>query len=158
MATAAPLSASAVTMLVSRRVKPGHEAAFAQAAEDMIAAAQQFAGHLGGQTVHPAADDEADGAAGNLYHSVFAFDTPEHLQAWQTSPERTRCLQAMPPHTLSSSTLREVSGLGHWFSSALAAAHKPPPRWKVALATWLVAPQLTRLLKPFLYPLVRDNT
>lgn len=134
MATAAPQHASAVTVLVTRRVKPGHEAAFVQASDAMTAAARLFAGHLGGQMVPPEADVAV--AERNLYHTVFAFDTPEHLQAWQSSPERTRCLQALAPHTLRSSKLREVSGLGHWFTPA-GAAHKPPPRWKVALVTWL---------------------
>lgn len=133
--TSSPQAASAVTVLVSRRVKPGHEAAFIQAADAMTAQARLFAGHLGGQMIHP--DAEADDAESNLYHTVFAFDTPEHLQAWQTSPERTRCLQALAPHTLSSSPLREVSGLGHWFTPAGAAPHQPPPRWKVAVVTWL---------------------
>jgi antibiotic biosynthesis monooxygenase (ABM) superfamily enzyme len=135
MATVAHPQASAVTVLVSRRVKPGHEAAFVQAADAMTAAARQFSGHLGGQMVHPEA--EADEAERNLYHTVFAFDTAAHLQAWQTSSERTRCLQALAPHTLSSSQLREVSGLGHWLTPPGARAHPPPPRWKVALVTWL---------------------
>lgn len=198
MASAALSSAArAVTVLVSRRVKPGHEAAFIEAANAMTAAARPFAGYLGGQMVHPGADEAAAESESNLYHTVFAFDTPEHLLAWQTSPERTRCLQAMAQHTLSASTLREVSGLGHWFTPTGAPAHQPPPRWKVALVTWLgicptvyvlflvvapfladwpllprvmvitvlvvllmtwvVAPQLTRLLKPFLYPSARGN-
>ncbi len=135
MSAAARQPVSAVTVLVSRRVKPGHEAAFVQASDSMTAAARVFAGHLGGQMVHP--DTQADEEEINLCHTVFAFDTPEHLQAWQTSPERTRCLQAIAPHTLSSSQLREVSGLGHWFTPPGVAALKPPPRWKVALVTWL---------------------
>lgn len=135
MATVPPQAASAVTVLVSRRVKPGHEAAFEQASEAMTAAARLFAGHLGGEMIHP--DDEGGDEERNLYHTVFAFDTPAHLQAWQTSPERTRCLQAIAPHTLSSSKLREVSGLGHWFTSPSGGIHKPPPRWKVAIVTWL---------------------
>ena len=152
MVTAAHPPASAVTVLVSRRVKPGHEAAFVQAADAMTAVAQLFAGHLGGQMVHP----EADEAEGNLYHTVFAFDTPEHLQAWQTSPERTRCLQAMAPHTLSSSKLREVSGLGHWFTPTGATAHKPPPRWKVALVTWLGICPTVYVLFLLVAPLLAD--
>lgn len=137
MASVPPQATSAVTVLVSRRVKPGHEAAFVQGSEAMTAAAQLFPGHLGGQMIHPEADDEGGNEERNLYHTVFAFDTPEHLQAWQTSPERSRCLQAIAPHTLSSSKLREVSGLGHWFTPPGGAAHQPPPRWKVATVTWL---------------------
>ncbi len=135
MATAVPQAASAVTVLVSRRVKPGHEAAFEQASQAMTAAARPFAGYLGGQMVHP--DPEVDDEESNLYHTVFAFDTPEHLQAWQTSPERAERLQAIAPHTLSSTQLRPVSGLGLWFTPAGGTAQKPPPRWKVAVVTWL---------------------
>ena len=135
MATAISRAASAVTVLVSRRFKPGHEAAFEQASDAMTAAAKLFPGHLGGQMVHP--DPEGDDEESNLYHTVFAFDTTEHLQVWQTSSERTACLQAIAPHTLSSSKLREVSGLGHWFTPPGVAAHQPPPRWKVAVVTWL---------------------
>ena len=135
MATAVHPSASAVTVLVSRRVKPGHEAEFMQAADAMTAAASRFAGYLGGHLVRPEAD--ADEQEHNLFHTVFAFDNPAHLQAWQTSPERMRCLETMAAHTFSSSKLREVSGLGHWFATAGAPAHQPPPRWKVAVVTWL---------------------
>ena len=122
-------------MLVSRRVKPGHEVAFEQASAAMTLAARPFPGYLGGQLVHP--DPDGDEQEGNLYHTVFAFDTPEHLQAWQNSPERAARLQAIGPHTLSSTRLREVSGLGHWFTPPSGAAHQPPPRWKVAVVTWL---------------------
>ena len=135
MSTAATPAADAVTVLVSRRVKPGHEAAFEQASQIMTAAARPFPGYLGGQMVHP--DPEVDAEESNLYHTVFAFDTPAHLQAWQTSPERAERLQAIAPHTLSSTQLRPVSGLGHWFTPPGGAVHKSPPRWKVAVVTWL---------------------
>lgn len=135
MATFDPRAASAVTVLVSRRVKPGHEAAFEQVSEAMTAAARLFPGYLGGQLVRP--DAQADDEDSNLYHTVFAFDTPAHLQAWQSSPERTERLQAIAPHTLGSTRLREVSGLGHWFTPPAGAAHQPPQRWKVAVVTWL---------------------
>lgn len=137
MSTAAHLPASAVTVLVSRRVKPGYEAAFVRAADAMAEAAHRFPGHLGGQMVHPEGEVDEDDTQRNLFHTVFAFDTPEHLQAWQNSPEPAARLQAIAPHTLSSTRLREVSGLGHWFTPAGGVAHQPPPRWKVAVVTWL---------------------
>lgn len=135
MATAVPKVASAVTVLVSRRVKSGHVPAFEQASLAMTAAARTFSGYLGGQMVRP--DEQADDEEINLYHTVFAFDTSAHLRDWQNSPERAECLQALAPHTLGSTKLREVSGLGHWFTPPAGAEHQPPPRWKVAVVTWL---------------------
>lgn len=135
MASTDPHTASAVTVLVSRRVMPGHEAAFEQESEAMTAVAQLFPGYLGGRQVCP--DAQADDEESNQYDAVFAFDTPEHMQAWQTSSVRTERLQAIAPHTLSSTRLREVSGLGHWFNPPTGAVHQSPPRWKVAVVTWL---------------------
>lgn len=178
----------AVTVLITRRVTPGHEAAFEQASHDMTAAARSFPGYLGGQLVRPEAEGGADAA---LYNVVFAFDTAAHLQAWQESPVRSLALAAIAPH-IEGQSVRQVSGLGHWFAAPTGPKQSPPPRWKVAVVTWLgicptvfalfvllgellapwpllprvmlltalvvlimtwlVAPQLTRLLKPWLYP------
>lgn len=179
----------AVTVLITRRVKPGHEPAFEHASGDMTAAARAFPGYLGGQLVRPDVDSSSADAA--LYHVVFAFDTSEHLQGWQASPTRSLALAAIAPH-IEGQTLRQVSGLGHWFTAPTGPKQNPPPRWKVAVVTWmgicptvyllflllgellapwpllprvmlltalvvltmtwLVAPQLTQLLKPWLYP------
>jgi antibiotic biosynthesis monooxygenase (ABM) superfamily enzyme len=187
--------AGAVTVLVTRRVKVGHEAAFEQASRDMTAAASGFPGYLGGQLVHP--DEEGSGDEPHLYHVVFAFDTAAHLQGWQQSPTRSLGLAAIAPH-IESQTLRQVSGLGYWFAAPVGPKQNPPPRWKVAVVTWLgicptvfalflllgpllaawpllprvmlltalvvlvmtwgVAPQLTQLLKPWLYPAMRSTT
>lgn len=183
----------AVTVLVTRRVKAGHEAAFEQASAHMTAAASAFPGYLGGQLVCPDAEGSDDPV---LYHVVFAFDTAEHLQGWQQSPARSLGLAAIAPH-IEGQTLRQVSGLGHWFAAPVGPKQMPPPRWKVAvvtwlgicptvyvlflllgewlapwpllprvmlltalvvlLMTWLVAPQLTQLLKPWLYPAMQGG-
>lgn len=141
----------AVTVLITRRVKAGHEAAFEQASSDMTAAASAFPGYLGGQLVHP--DEEGDDAT--LYHVVFAFDTPEHQQGWQQSPTRSLALAAIAPH-IEGQTVRQVSGLGHWFAAPVGPKQTPPPRWKVAVVTWLgICPTvyaLFVLLGPLLAP------
>jgi hypothetical protein len=126
--------AGAVTVLITRRVKAGHEAAFEQAMADMTAAASGFPGYLGGQLVRP--DDEGSGDEANLYHVVFAFDSPEHQQGWQQSPTRSLGLAAIAPH-IEAQSQRQVSGLGHWFAAPVGPKQAPPPRWKVAVVTWL---------------------
>jgi hypothetical protein len=124
---------AAVTVLITRRVKPGHEAAFEAAMATMTAAASAFPGYLGGQLVRP--DDEGSGDEVNLYHLVFAFDSPEHQQGWQVSPTRSLGLAAIAPH-IEGQTQRQVSGLGHWFAAPVG-SKQAPPRWKVAVVTWL---------------------
>lgn len=124
-------SAAAVTVLVTRRARAGREADFVRANEGMMAEARGFSGHLGGYLVHPS---HPEGADARLFHVLFAFDTPENLRAWQDSPERASWLSAMAPHTESESGHRLIPGLEYWFALP---GRSPPPRWKVAIVTWL---------------------
>ena len=179
----------AVMRLVSRRVKSGYEVEFERAMEKFIDAAVNFPGCLGAQLVHP--EDEV-GVEDTLYHAVLAFKDPDCLHTWHNSQVRLQGLAAVSKYVEGDATVREVSGLAHWFQVPTGATLVPPPRWKVAIATWLgicptvylaflllgdvlapwwllprivlltmlvvsvmtwlVAPQLTRLLKPWLYP------
>jgi len=156
--------------------------------EQIIAVASTFSGHLGSQLVRPG--DEY-GVDDSLYHVVLAFDNKDNLNAWQNSPARSLGLAAAAPYIDGQTTVRQVSGLAHWFQTPASPKQAPPPRWKVAVVTWLgicptvyvlfllfgdllapwpllprimfltvlvvglmtwvVAPQLTRLFKPWLY-------
>lgn len=137
-ASPVPAASAPVTMLVTRRVKAGHAQSFEQTMGQMMAAAAVFPGHLGGHLIRPgeAGDDGAEGAA-DFWHVIFAFDTPEHLHAWQTSPARALGLAAVAPHTEGEQQVRQLTGLGHWFAEPKGPPQVPPPRWKVAVVTWL---------------------
>ncbi len=179
-------TAGAVTVLVTRRIKPGMEATFEKLMGDMIEAARTYPGHLGAQLVRPG---EQDGTEPGLYQVVFAFDSNAHLQAWNDSPARSLGLAAITPLTEGPAQTRQVIGLAHWFMTGT--QQTPPPRWKVAIVTWMgifptvlllfillgdilatlplvlrvgtltalvvlimtwvVAPQLTRVMKPWLH-------
>ena len=147
----------AVTVLITRRVRPGHGPAFEAAMARMIEAAAAFPGHLGGHVVAPgnSAPDEPDRGA-DLYQVIFAFDTNEHLQAWQDSPARAQGLQALAPHTVGEQQLRLVTGLAHWFSEPKGPPQAPPPRWKVAVVTWLGIFPTVLLLFLTVAPLMAD--
>jgi antibiotic biosynthesis monooxygenase (ABM) superfamily enzyme len=174
----------AVTVLVTRRIKSGQEVAYENLMRDIMRAAAEFPGHLGAQLVRPG---EQPGSEPGLYHVVFAFDSQQHLQAWQDSPARALGLAALEP-LVAGPAQTQMIGLANWFMSS---TQQPPPRWKVAvmswlgifptvlvlflligetlaqwplvprvmtltglvvlIMTWIVAPQLTRLLKPWLH-------
>lgn len=109
--------------------------------------AARFKGFLGAQLVHPGEDPDIEDA---MYHVVLAFDTQTHLDARQTSAERRQGLAAAAPFVQGTPSIKPMSGLGLWFRSA----QPNPPRWKVAVVvviTWVIAPLLTRLLRPWLF-------
>ncbi len=124
--------AGAVTVLVTRRIKPGMEAAFEKLMGDMIAVARTYPGHLGAQLVRPGEQEDAEPG---LYQVVFAFDTDTHLQAWKDSPARSLGLAAIDPLSEGPARMQQVIGLAHWFMTGT--QQTPPPRWKVAIVTWM---------------------
>lgn len=178
------MSAHAVTVLITRQVKAGHEADFEKVMAGMVEIATGFPGCLGAQVVHPGEDPDVTDP---MYHIVLAFDRQSNLDAWHHSPERKLGLSAAAPFIEGELGTKSLSGLGLWFQPA----QPVPPRWKVAVVTWLgicptvyvlflimgnllaswwlfprtvvltlavvalmtwvVAPQLTRLFRPWLF-------
>jgi len=176
-------------LLVSRRAKPGYEAEFEWLMAEFITSAEAFPGCIGAQLVHPG-DEEA--VEDTLYHALMAFSDSNSLDAWQKSPERAAGLASIASYIEGSAVERGISGLAHWFQPRTGAKQNQPPRWKVAVVTWLgifptvyllflllgtalapwslfariflltilvvtimtwgVAPQLTRMLRPWLFP------
>lgn len=125
------MSEHAVTVLITRNVKTGREADFERVTRTLLAVVAGREGFLGAQLVHPGEDPEVQDA---LYHIVLAFDSQASLDAWHDSPERQRGLAAAAPFIEGPPRFKPMAGLGLWFRTAPPA---PPPRWKVAVVTWL---------------------
>ena len=159
----ADASRRVVTVLIARRVAPASVAAFEVAMQGMLAAAEGFAGHLGGQVIRPGDSDTpgeslaADGSTEPLlYHVVFAFDNEAHLAAWQNSAERAHWLAQVLPHTVGQQQLHRVTGLDYWFAAPNSTTRPAPPRWKVATVTWLGIFPTVLLLFLTIAPLMAD--
>lgn len=120
-----------VTVMITRRVHPGRTAEFEQLMAGMRRDAARFPGHLGGFLISP----EVPGLG--CYRTLFAFDTEPHLQAWTQSAERQAWLARIAEVTYGDSAMRVLSGLEGWFALPSAQTRTPPPRWKMAIVTWL---------------------
>lgn len=165
-----------VTVVVTRRVRPGREDDFAAWFEALRAAAGRIPGYLGTTVL-------ADPAGTRHIVERFADDTS--LRTWEASRERARLIEEADG--FSSAERRHLSGLETWFDIPGA-----PPRWKMAVTTfaaaypiaylvlrvagphegglpaslralitvavlvpaltWIVMPRLTHLLRRWLYP------
>lgn len=125
-----PAAAAPVTVVVTRRVRPERAAEFERLLAGMRAAAATFPGHMGGFVIPPESPGE------DCWRTLFAFDTPAHLDAWTTSAERAQWLSRMAPLTQAEGGMRVLSGLETWFALPAAQTKAPPPRWKMALVTW----------------------
>jgi uncharacterized protein len=162
-ADARPAADDPVTVLYSRRVKPGREADFETWARGIVAAARQFPGHLGASVL--------DAPGSREYHILFSFADRRSLRAWLDSDERRQWLARVGELLEADRGLQQLTGLETWFKlpGANVATMTPPPRWKmwlvslvavyplvVAFQAWVV-PRMARLplpLRALVFPLV----
>jgi antibiotic biosynthesis monooxygenase (ABM) superfamily enzyme len=152
-----------VTVLYSRRVKPGREADFEAWAHGIVAASRQFPGHLSASVL--------DAPGSREYHVLFSFTDRKSLQAWLDSAERRQWLARVGELLEADQGLQQLTGLETWFKlpGANVPTMKPPPRWKMWLISMvavyplvlafqvLVVPRMAGLplpLRALMFPLV----
>jgi uncharacterized protein len=145
---AEPVADGPVTTTVTRRVKPGHEAAYERFLAGISGAAGAFPGYLGVEVFRPApgAIDE--------YRIVYRFDSATHLRAWLDSAEHTAWLQRAEPHVAGPIQSQVLTGLEGWFTLSAPPGVPPPPPSKMALVTWATIFPLITLVVVATAPLV----
>jgi uncharacterized protein len=137
-----------VTATVTRRVKPGHEAAYEAFLAGISDAAKAFPGYLGEEVFR-----SAPGGTGE-YRIVYRFDSPAHLRAWLDSPERAAWLQQAEPHVTNPLRTQFLTGLEGWFTLPTQPGTPPPPPYKMALVTWVTIFPLITLVVVASAPLI----
>src|SRR5215813_9855392 len=142
------VAAGPVTATVTRRVKPGHEAAYEQFLAGISGAAKAFPGYLGEEVFRPA------GGEGGEYRIVYRFDSPAHLRDWLNSGERAAWLERAEPHVASPMRTQYLTGLEGWFTVPTQPGAPPPPAYKMAVLTWATIFPLITLVVVVSAPLI----
>ena len=136
-----------ITTAVTRRVKPGHEAAYEEFLEGIIAAASRYPGHLGVEVFRPSAGD-------GEYRIVYRFDDRTHLRRWLDSDEHAAWLERAEPHVIGPMRTSFLTGLESWFTLPDRPGAPPPPPYKMALLTWITIFPLITLVVLALNPIL----
>ena len=135
-----------IHIAITRRVRPGCEAEFQRALQEFFQASFAHGGVLGASmlTPPPGSDSREFGIlrtfANEKERDAF-YDSPV-FKAWQ---ERASKLTEGEPE------YRQLHGLEAWFRSP----HNPPPRWKMAVATFLGVFPVAMILNLTLGPVIR---
>ncbi|HEX8697883.1 MAG TPA: antibiotic biosynthesis monooxygenase [Myxococcaceae bacterium] len=116
-----------VTVVVTRRVKAGHEAAYEQWLTRLIDEAKRMPGYLGVSIQRPGPTGPRE------YTSVYRFESVAHLQAFEQSEVRARLLAEVGPHVEADAVGRRFTGLEFWFAAPPGTAVPQPVRWRMAL-------------------------
>jgi len=130
-----------VTAVVTRRVKPGHEAAYEAALARLQADGAGFDGYLGATTQRP-----APGAAEPVYTSVIRFAGVAQWRAFERSERRAAFAAEVAPHVQADAVWDEHTGLEFWFSPPAGTVVAQPVRWRMALVMVVVVYALVAVI------------
>lgn len=133
------------TVIVERTVVTGHEDDFRELAEAITDAARQHPGFLGWGLLRSAPNSQD-------WNIVYRFDTTEHLDNWEASPDRIRLLTSGADFMRTVSE-RRIQEIDEW-SEPPTTSTGPPPRWKTFLMTATVILILQLTITYALSPLI----
>ncbi|GAB4036879.1 MAG: antibiotic biosynthesis monooxygenase [Rubrivivax sp.] len=124
--TPPPSAAEPVTVVVTRRVKPGRESDYEAWLQRLQSDARGLPGYLGVTTQRPAPGTRE-------YVSVLRFDSLASLRAFETSDMRRRHLAEVTDLVEADAVWKQMTGLEFWFSPPPGTVVPQPSRPRMAL-------------------------
>ena len=137
-----------VTSIISHVVRPGREQGYEEWFHGIATDARKFEGHLGVSTIRPRDHAHPE------YVVILRFKRYDNLKTWLESDIRREWIQRLQSLIEKPEAIQTLTGLETWFTLPKQTLKSPPPRYKMALTTWLgvfvTLAILSRLLAPIL--------
>ncbi|MUG95071.1 antibiotic biosynthesis monooxygenase [Scytonema sp. UIC 10036] len=137
-----------VTAIISHLIRPGREQGYEEWVHGIIPAAKQFDGHMGVSIIRPRDRTHPE------YVVILRFDSYINLKKWMESDVRRDWIERLQPLIEKPENVQTMTGLETWFTLSEKPLKAPPPRYKMALITWLgvfvTLGIVSRLLAPLL--------
>ncbi|TFI54867.1 antibiotic biosynthesis monooxygenase [Mastigocladus laminosus UU774] len=137
-----------VTAIISHIIRPGREQGYEEWFRGIAADARKFKGHLGVSTIRPRDRVHPE------YVVILKFDRYDNLKTWLESDVRRDWIERLQPLIEKPEAIQTLTGLETWFTLPKQPLQSPPPRYKMALVTWLgvsvTLAVVSRLLSPLL--------
>ena len=116
-----------VTVVVTRRVRAGSEAAYEAWLERLIEDTRGMPGYLGARVQRPGAGEPP------VYTSIFRFDSVAHLRGFEGSDLRRRALLEVADLVEADAVWSRLTGLELWFTPPAGTVVPQPSRLRMAL-------------------------
>jgi hypothetical protein len=137
-----------IHVAITRHIRPGHEGEFQQALREFFQTSFAHSGVLGATMLVP-----PPGSDSREFGILRTFADEKERDNFYASPIFKAWEDRCRPLTESDSwTCRQLHGLEAWFRSP----HNPPPRWKMAVATFLGVFPVAMVLNLILSPAIRS--
>jgi uncharacterized protein len=137
-----------VTAIISHVVRSGREQGYEEWLRGIMVDAKKFNGHRGVSIIRPSDHTHPE------YVAILRFDRYTNLKQWLESDVRREWIERLQPLIEKPEAVQPLTGLETWFTLPNKPLKASPPRYKMALVTWLgvftTLAILSRLLAPFL--------
>ncbi|MCW8865023.1 MAG: antibiotic biosynthesis monooxygenase [Colwellia sp.] len=143
-----PGDEGAITVSISRHVKPGYEAQYELWISGVIEAASTYPGHLGTNVLRPGPTTNHE------YVLIYRFDSYSNCQTWEKSSLRQAWLEKLGDMVEGDSVMRRGTGLEFWFDLPELPVQKHPSPHKMALVLITVVYSLVLMFNIMLEPLL----
>src|SRR6478609_6767322 len=133
-------STKEVTEVISRNIMPNHEKDYDDWLERFMRSERQFPGYLGTTIIAP--EGNTSSASSSVRYIINRFKDQASLDAWENSEEAIKLLEEVNDYT--TRHYERATGLETWFSlprlkGAAVPPSPPPPRWKMAIVSFIGA-------------------
>jgi uncharacterized protein len=135
-----------ITVIIFRLVRAGQEQAFEDAVKAWIPQALAFPGHLGVHMLRPYPGSRE-------YAAVLKFSTQQEWDAFRQAPAYQEFLAQIRPMLEEEPRVQTECGLESWFTPLGSQVLRVPPRWKMAVVTWLGVCLMVYTVQQILSPL-----
>lgn len=138
------------TVVLSRRIRAGHEQAFADWLKGFDQAMAGFPGFMKGEVIPPVEGAQPE------WVFVYTFDSGVNLRNWLESDTRHQWLAKAEPYVESQGPAQLISGLEQLFGLVPPSVAPPPPVWKVACSVMMGLLPLTYLNMAVIGPAIKN--
>ena len=123
-------SGDELTVVVKRRIRPGKESEFEQRMQGFVQFAMAFPGHRGISVLRPS-------GGGRDYIVVDKFSDASSRGSFKASSQYQDWMSRLGELTEGDPRIEELSGLEGWFTLPEDPGLAKPPKYKMAIATFL---------------------
>lgn len=127
---AVPVGPAPVTRIARRHARPGHESRYEALIREMFGKMRAFHGFMGADMIPPE-------QPGGCYQVVVNFASEADLQRWDESSVRAEMHRRIREVAEDDPDYRRLSGLEAWFAGTVVPASMHPPRFRMAVVTWM---------------------
>jgi uncharacterized protein len=138
-----------IHIAITLRVRKPHVAEFERALADFARRSLAEPGARGVQCLYP-----PPGSASSDYGNMRGFASAADRDAFYRTALFKDWLARIEPMVEGESTRRQLDGLEAWFRNG---AEPMPPRWKMALLTWIAVWLASMLMRAILTPVLGPN-